>query len=76
MRHDGPNIRVKWILCAVVQTKCVASVHDSSGMIKREHGVRPVKVWCHDKLQHMTTTKVGLVTTLHCLLLDFPVSST
>jgi hypothetical protein len=53
--------------------KGIAGVHDTCSMVKAEHGVWPMQVGGHHKLQHMTPTQVNLITSFHGLLLEGPV---
>lgn len=72
MWQDGLHICIKWVFRAVVHAKGIASIHHTSCMIIREHGIWPVEVRRHDELHDMATTQVYLVSTLDSLLLEGP----
>mmetsp|Transcript_23898 Transcript_23898/g.60853 ORF Transcript_23898/g.60853 Transcript_23898/m.60853 type:complete len:510 (-) Transcript_23898:551-2080(-) len=71
--QDGLQVHVVRVLAAVVHAKRVAREHDACGVVERKHGVGPVQVGRHDKLDHVAAPQVDLVAALHRLLLERPV---
>jgi hypothetical protein len=69
-RQSYLHIGVPWVFCAVVTPKRIARVHDVGLAVEGEHGVWPVEIGSHDKLELMTAPQVDDSAAFHGLSLE------